>query len=102
VRELGAGAEKFEGLLQFLDRRQAAVEVVVDGEDGRRAGHIKLPLLLLGGVEGVERRAIRSPGLLSREEDGQTDTEDFRAFPFKPSVDSHWPTIALNGFCFVN
>jgi len=90
VGHLRRASEELERLLKLLLGRRAAVEVVVDGEDRRRARRIELALLLAGELEGVEDVDVRAPHrLLTGKEGGQADAEGLRSFQCKPLVYSH-------------
>ena len=78
VGKLRRAVEEVECLLELLLGGCAAVQVVVDGDDGRRARGIELALLLAGEPDEVQRVDVGARDrLLGGEEGGERNAKRF-------------------------
>ena len=90
VGVLGRAVQEVECFFKLLFRRDAAVEVVVHGQDRTPADELELALLLARELERLERGGVRAPHRLLRgEERRQADAEGLRAFELKPPINPH-------------
>ena len=90
VGELRVVPDERQRLFQFIGGGVAAVEILVDGDDGRGQRLVQLVLLFGGQPQGVEGVEVSPPHrLLGAEQKRQREAERLRPFEFKPPIDTH-------------